>query len=109
MPENRDQGIWLNGTVKKNEIVAVFIQILLDKSDDDNHLVLMLRGELDKYRKGPGTMPRPEGEGTSDADAQRRVADLSSRMSQQQVNSLHRRFIYKGTSTHAQGTDPRVA
>jgi len=35
---------------------------------------------------------------------------LTSRESGSQIVRVHRRFIYKGdTSTHAQGTDPRVA
>lgn len=59
------------------------LKLLLDKSDNDNHLVSVLRQELDKYRKGEGG-GRPA-DGSAEGEAQRRVANLTGRVSQQQV------------------------
>jgi hypothetical protein len=59
------------------------LKLLLDKSDHDNHLVSVLQHQLDKIRKGEGGNRPPEG--TAEGEAQRRVATLTGRVSQQQV------------------------
>mmetsp|Transcript_11815 Transcript_11815/g.25560 ORF Transcript_11815/g.25560 Transcript_11815/m.25560 type:complete len:166 (-) Transcript_11815:314-811(-) len=66
------------------------LKMMLDKSDTDDKLVSALKEELAKLRGRAGGRKSDSGEGSpaskpSDADTERRVCDLSARVSQQQA------------------------
>jgi len=81
------------------------LKMLLDKSDNDNHLISVLRHELDKYRRG-GSAALRSSDDTAEGEAQRRVADLTGRVSQQQVQiDRQEKIIHSLREQLSQGDD----